>query len=76
MGNRPETDRKRWVFELLQSAKDSIVGDETRKQVDVTLIKEDNCVIFRHNGSPFTEETRLGLARKVSEGKENTESTG
>ena len=72
-----DNDCKRWVWELIQNAKDSISQDEHRKAVDVRLIVRDKEVKFLHNGSPFTAKALFGLLYKYSEGKENnSESTG
>ena len=70
-------DCKRWVWELIQNAKDSISQDESRKFVDIRLVIKDKEVKFSHNGSPFTAKAQLGLLYKYSEGKvNNSESTG
>ena len=76
--NEPtENDSKRWVWELIQNAKDSISQDESRNSVDIKLIVRGKEVKFSHNGSPFTAKAQLGLLYKYSEGKiNNSESTG
>lgn len=76
-----DNDKKRWVWELIQNAKDTIAKDPLRNTIDVRIeiTKGDNnadIVRFRHNGSPFTPDARLGLLYKYSEDKENQESTG
>ena len=76
--NEPtENDSKRWVWELIQNAKDSIVQDETKDDVDMKIIVNGNEVKIKHNGAPFTAKAQLGLLYKYSEGKvNNSESTG
>ncbi|RST29389.1 sacsin N-terminal ATP-binding-like domain-containing protein [Chryseobacterium lacus] len=76
--NEPtENDCKRWIWELIQNAKDSISQDPDKSSVDVKIIAKENEVIFKHNGSPFTAKAQLGLLYKYSEGKvNNSESTG
>ena len=76
--NEPtENDCKRWVWELIQNAKDSISSDKTRQTVDIKLIVKENQVVFQHDGSPFTADAQQALLYKYSEGKENdSESTG
>lgn len=76
--NEPtENDCKRWVWELIQNAKDSISQDKSRNFVDIKLTVKDKEVKFSHNGSPFTAKAQLGLLYKYSEGKvNNSESTG
>lgn len=74
--NQPtDNDRKRWIWELIQNAKDSIAGDLSRK-VDVSIEITGDIVKFKHNGKPFTMDARFGLLWKYSEDKENQESTG
>ena len=76
MDTPPETDCKRWIWELMQNAKDSISGSD-RKEVDVKLEIKDNEVIFQHDGCPFNGKTYLALLYKYSEGKsQSAESTG
>ena len=75
--NQPsDIDRKRWVWELIQNAKDSIAGDKNRDKVDIRIEIDGDTVRFRHNGNPFTMDARFGLLWKYSEDKENQESTG
>lgn len=76
--NEPtENDCKRWIWELIQNAKDSISQDPDKHSVDVKIVAKENEVIFKHNGSPFTAKAQLGLLYKYSEGKvNNSESTG
>lgn len=75
--NQPsDVDRKRWVWELIQNAKDTIASDPTRNQINVRIEIEGDIVRFRHDGNPFTSDARFGLLYKYSEDKENSESTG
>ena len=71
-----DVDRKRWVWELIQNAKDTIVGDSTRNDINIRIEIEGDIVRFRHDGNPFTADARFGLLYKYSEDKENQESTG
>ncbi|KAG4091317.1 hypothetical protein H8356DRAFT_1708124 [Neocallimastix lanati (nom. inval.)] len=74
--NPNDADCKRWIWELVQNAKDSISGQPGRK-VDIELNVDSDTYIFKHNGSPFNENTLFGLLYKYSEGKTNNyESTG
>lgn len=54
----------RWVWELLQNAKDSVV-DEDRK-VDIFLKLTDETVTFSHNGKHFSEQDIRGLINQIS----------
>ena len=72
-----ENDCKRWIWELIQNAKDSIVEDNVKQFVNVKLIVKNELVVFKHNGSPFTAKALFGLLYKYSAGDiNNTESTG
>jgi hypothetical protein len=71
-----DVDRKRWVWELIQNAKDTIAGDSSRNEINVRIEIDGDTVKFRHDGNPFTADARFGLLYKYSEDKENQESTG
>ena len=76
MDTPSDIDCKRWIWELMQNAKDSISGSD-RKEVDVKLEIKENEVVFQHDGCPFNGKTYLALLYKYSEGKsQNVESTG
>jgi len=75
--NPSPIDCKRWIWELVQNAKDSIVGQKDRIDIDIEIIVKDDSYIFMHNGAPFTMGTLTALLYKYSEGKTNDcESTG
>ena len=75
--NQPsETDKKRWVWELIQNAKDTIASDSTRQSINVWIKIDGDTVTFTHDGNPFSLNARFGLLWKYSEAKENQESTG
>lgn len=71
-----EIDKKRWLWELIQNAKDTIAKDPNRDKIDIRIEIKGDVVKFKHNGAPFTPNARLGLLYKYSGGKENQESTG
>ena len=71
-----EIDKKRWLWELIQNAKDTIAKDPNRNKIDIRIEIKGDVVKFKHNGAPFTPKARLGLLYKYSGGKENQESTG
>ncbi|MBJ2126595.1 sacsin N-terminal ATP-binding-like domain-containing protein [Flavobacterium sp. IB48] len=58
----PENKKSRWVWELLQNAKD--VAAENG--VDVIYELRDNQIIFSHNGTPFETEHLLAILYKTS----------
>ena len=72
-----DIDCKRWIWELVQNAKDSISNHPDRNGVDIKIKIENDIYSFSHNGSPFTMKTLTALLYKFSEGKSNNgESTG
>ena len=75
--NPNDNDCKRWIWELIQNAKDSISGKKDKTSVDIEINVDKDVFIFRHNGAPFTKKTLTALIYKFSEGKKNDgESTG
>ena len=48
--NKREIYEKRWIWELLQNALDATPPD---RKIEVEIIKNDNQLIFIHNGCPF-----------------------
>ncbi|PIV97587.1 MAG: hypothetical protein COW43_02290, partial [Flavobacteriaceae bacterium CG17_big_fil_post_rev_8_21_14_2_50_31_13] len=64
--NERTKSRRRWIWELMQNAKDvpNIYGGVT---IEITL--RDNEFIFSHNGNPFQVENITGLIQQVSSGK-------
>jgi len=74
--NPNDIDCKRWPWELVQNAKDSI-SDQPGRKVDIEIKIDSDTFIFKHNGCEFNEDTLFGLLYKFSEGKSNNhESTG
>lgn len=72
-----ENDKKRWVWELLQNAKDTISALENRSAINVEVELKDDFVTFKHNGAPFTNKALNSLKwQKSGEKRGNAESTG
>lgn len=71
-----DIDKKRWIWELIQNAKDTIALDSNRDEINVRIEIDGDTVKFKHDGAPFTAKARYGLLYKYSGGKENQESTG
>lgn len=61
--NNPTSSAKRWVWELMQNAKDipSKFG-----QVSVQIILSKDKLEFKHNGDPFLLKNIFGLIQQVS----------
>lgn len=71
-----ENDKKRWIWELLQNAKDSISNSEIDK-VDIVLEQYEDRIVFLHNGRPFTPKALNSLIwQKSGEKRGSVESTG
>ena len=63
--NQPnDIDRKRWIWELLQNAKDTITNNPNRDSIKARILIEGDLVKFQHDGDPFTADARLGLLYK------------
>ena len=65
-----DDDRRRWIWELVQNAKDSIVNDNVRASVTIELDVTGDVVKFKHNGAPFSAKSRLGLMYQYSKEKD------
>lgn len=62
--NNPASSAKRWVWELMQNAKD-IPNKFGKVSVEIDLVSE-NELQFKHNGDPFVINNITGLIRQVS----------
>ena len=74
--NRPEIAKRRWFWELLQNAKDSVKKHE---QVDIHLTLSKNekgipYIAFSHNGNPFKYEDAKNLIFPYSDKDEEEDS--
>ena len=77
-----EIDCKRWPWELLQNAKDTVVKRENPEEryVDVTIRYYTDSdgkkkLYFEHNGDQFTNKAITGLIWKFSAEKRNEQTT-
>lgn len=80
LDNPGEIDCKRWPWELIQNAKDTVVKREKHKFVDVVFRryideKGHQCLSFSHNGEPFSAKALVGLKWKFSAEKRSEEIT-
>jgi hypothetical protein len=64
--NERTKSRRRWIWELMQNAKDvpNIFGGVT-----IEIVLRENEFVFSHNGNPFSVENITGLIQQVSRGK-------
>ena len=60
----PSASAKRWVWELLQNAKD-VPNKFGKVSVEIELVSQDT-LKFRHNGDTFTTKNITGLVQQVS----------
>lgn len=75
--NNPASSAKRWVWELMQNAKD-IPNKFGKVSVEIELVSESE-LRFKHNGNPFAINNITGLIRQVSSKSstnEDEETTG
>ena len=59
----PTQSSKRWVWELMQSAKDI---PNRFGEVSIKIELTENSLKFLHNGNPFTLKNIMGLIQQVS----------
>ena len=73
--NIPRISAKRWIWELIQNAKD-VPNDFNRVEIKIGLSK--NSLIFSHNGSYFTIDNILGILQQISskDSKNSDDQTG
>ena len=60
----PSASAKRWVWELLQNAKD-VPNRFGKVSVEIELVSQDT-LKFRHNGDCFSTKNITGLVQQVS----------
>ena len=61
--NNAHLSNRRWVWELLQNAKDV---DNAFGRVSIEIRLTPDSLSFRHNGDPFNIENITGLIQQVS----------
>lgn len=71
--NANDKDKRRWVWELLQNASDTVnVNDRT---VDIEMIVTEDFIEFKHNGGYFSPRNITNLVHQISS-KEGEDSIG
>lgn len=70
ISNADDSSERRWIWELLQNAKD--VSPES---VKVEIVIDSDYVEFRHNGAPFTIDNLTYLIEQVSTKDRDSKST-
>lgn len=69
------TTPRRWIWELIQNAKDVNVDGKVRVRIDADLDGQDAHLTFRHNGGAFSAENIRFLIEQVSS-KDRTNDSG
>lgn len=71
--NSNENDQRRWIWELIQNAKD-VAFDNQPVSICVDLVENgDETITFRHNGKPFSIDNITFLIEQVSTKERNAE---
>jgi hypothetical protein len=70
------TTSRRWVWELIQNAKDVNIDGKVRVRIDSDLEDPDAHVTFSHSGGAFTTENIRFLIEQVSSKERTKDSTG
>ena len=60
--NANDNDKKRWVWELLQNAKDTVKD----RKVDIEIVVNENYIEFKHNGGYFNARNITNLIHQIS----------
>ena len=70
------TTAKRWVWELIQNAKDVNIEGKVRVLIEADLDGASAHVTFKHNGGPFSPENIRFLIEQVSSKERTNDSAG
>jgi hypothetical protein len=70
------TTPKRWVWELIQNAKDVNIGGKVRVRIETDLDDPEAHVTFKHNGGAFSAENIRFLIEQVSSKDRTNDSEG
>jgi hypothetical protein len=70
------TTQRRWVWELIQNAKDVNIDGKVRVRIEADLDGSDAHVTFKHNGAAFSPENIRFLIEQVSSKDRTNDSDG
>ena len=62
--NDPSKSKRRWIWELMQNAKD--LPHTAFNRVSIQIILKEDELLFKHNGDPFKMANITGLIQQVS----------
>jgi hypothetical protein len=60
------TASKRWIWELIQNAKDVSIEGKIRIQIEAEIAGNKRHITFKHNGQPFSAENIRFLIEQIS----------
>lgn len=70
------TTQRRWIWELIQNAKDVNIEGKVRIRIEADLDGSDAHLTFKHNGGAFSPENIRFLIEQVSSKDRTTDSDG
>jgi hypothetical protein len=70
------TTSRRWVWELIQNAKDVNINGKVRVRIEADLVGSEAHVTFKHNGAAFSAENIRFLIEQVSSKDRTNDSDG
>jgi hypothetical protein len=70
------TTQRRWIWELIQNAKDVNIEGHVRVRIDAALDNSQAHVTFKHSGSAFSAENIRFLIEQVSSKDRTNDETG
>jgi len=70
------TTPRRWIWELIQNAKDVYQGDGVEIEIDFRPLDFDAVVTFKHNGKPFTADNIRYLIEQISTKEREVDESG
>ena len=74
LGSPSDGDKKRWGWELIQNAKDTVKS--SGKRVKIVIDANDERVVFQHDGQGFEYSELYAMMYKCSDGKKPGRTTG
>lgn len=73
--NSTEESPRRWIWELIQNAKDVAI-DKGKVNIHILYDKDNKELCFQHNGELFTDKSILYLIEQVSSKEQNNSDDG
>ncbi|MCE4045579.1 hypothetical protein LXM56_15805 [Lysinibacillus fusiformis] len=70
--NEKNMTRRRWIWELMQNAKDCSDGSH----ISILISNDENHLVFSHNGAIFTYDNLIDLVTQISSKRTSEDKTG